>query len=153
MLGANTVESKLNVTVAISSEMEKAINLWNTMYKNKASWLHEPDDNDPIRIVSLGLPSMIASEKARTALIEFKSEITTPMEEVEVPNPDYKNPPDTMINEWGEEIPIMVSPTIQKEQPKTDTARAEFLNKQYDKLKKQLRKQLEYGMDLYLTYQ
>lgn len=148
MLGANTVENKLNVTVAISSEMEKAINLWNIMYKNKAPWLHEPDDNDPIRIVSLGLPSMIASEKARTALIEFKSEITTPMEEVEVPNPDYKDPPDTMINEWGEEIPIMVSPTIEKEQPKTDTARAEFLNKQYDKLKKQLRKQLEYGIAL-----
>lgn len=148
MLGANTVESKLNVTVAISSEMEKAINLWNTMYKNKASWLHEPDDNDPVRIVSLGLPSMIASEKARTALIEFKSEITTPMEDVEVPNPDFKDPLDTMINEWGEEIPIMVSPTIEKEQPKTDTARAEFLNKQYDKLKKQLRKQLEYGIAL-----
>lgn len=148
MLGANTVENKLNVTVAISSEMEKAINLWNTMYKNKASWLHEPDDNDPVRIVSLGLPAMIASEKARTALIEFKSEITTPMEDVEVPNPDYKDPPDTMINEWGEEIPIMVSPTIEKEQPKTDTQRAEFLNKQYDKLKKQLRKQLEYGIAL-----
>ena len=148
MLGANTVENKLNVTVAISSEMEKAINLWNTMYKNKSPWLHEPDDNDPIRIVSLGLPSMIASEKARTALIEFKSEITTPMEDVEVPNPDFKDPPDTMINEWGEEIPIMVSPTIEKEQPKTDTARAEFLNKQYDKLKKQLRKQLEYGIAL-----
>lgn len=148
MLGANTVESKLNVTVAISSEMEKAINTWNTMYKNKAPWLHEPDDNDPVRIVSLGLPSMIASEKARTALIEFKSEITTPMEDVEVPNPDFKDPPDTMLNEWGEEIPIMVSPTIEKEQPKTDTQRAEFLNKQYDKLKKQLRKQLEYGIAL-----
>ena len=148
MLGANTVENKLNVTVAISSEMEKAINLWNVMYKNKAPWLHEPDDTDPIRIVSLGLPSMIASEKARTALIEFKSEITTPMEDVEVPNPEYKNPPDTMINEWGEEVPIMVSPTIEKEQPKTDTQRAEFLNKQYDKLKKQLRKQLEYGIAL-----
>ena len=148
MLGANTIESKLNVTVAISSDMEKAINLWNTMYKNKAPWLHEPDDNDPIRIVSLGLPAMIASEKARTALLEFKSEITTPMEEVEVPNPDYKNPPDTQINEWGEEVPIIVSPKITKEQPKTDTSRAEFLNEQYTKLKKHLRTQLEYGIAL-----
>lgn len=148
MLGAQTIESKLNVTVAVSSEMEKAINLWNTMYKNKASWLHEPDDDNPVRIVSLGLPAMIASEKARTALIEFKSEITTPTEEVEVPNPDYKNPPDTQINEWGEEVPILVSPTIKEEQAVSDTARAEFLNKQYDKLKKQLRKQLEYGIAL-----
>ena len=148
MLGANTIESKLNVTVAISSEMEKAINLWNTMYKNKAPWLHEPDENDPIRIVSLGLPAMIASEKARTALIEFKSDITTPTETVEVPNPDYKEPPDTKINEWGEEVPILVSPTIEKDQPKTDTARAEFLNKQYTKLKEHLRTQLEYGVAL-----
>ena len=148
MLGANTIESKLNVTVAISSEMEKAINLWNAMYKNKAPWLHEPDENDPIRIVSLGLPAMIASEKARTALIEFKSDITTPTETVEVPNPDYKEPPDTKINEWGEEVPILVSPTIEKDQPKTDTARAEFLNKQYTKLKEHLRTQLEYGVAL-----
>ena len=148
MLGANTIESKLNVTVAISSEMEKAINLWNAMYKNKAPWLHEPDENDPIRIVSLGLPAMIASEKARTALIEFKSDITTPTETVEVPNPDFKNPPDTKINEWGEEVPILVSPTIEKDQPKTDTARAEFLNKQYTKLKQHLRTQLEYGVAL-----
>ena len=148
MLGANTIESKLNVTVAISSEMEKAINLWNAMYKNKAPWLHEPDENDPIRIVSLGLPAMIASEKARTALIEFKSDITTPTETVEVPNPDFKNPPDTKINEWGEEGPILVSPTIEKDQPKTDTARAEFLNKQYTKLKQHLRTQLEYGVAL-----
>ena len=148
MLGANTIESKLNVTVAISSEMEKAINLWNAMYKNKAPWLHEPDEKDPIRIVSLGLPAMIASEKARTALIEFKSDITTPTETVEVPNPDYKEPPDTKINEWGEEVPILVSPTIEKDQPKTDTARAEFLNKQYTKLKEHLRTQLEYGVAL-----
>ena len=148
MLGANTIESKLNVTVAISSEMEKAINLWNTMYKNRAPWLHEPTDEDPTRIVSLGLPAMIASEKARTALIEFKSEITVPMVEVEVPNPDYKEPPDTQINEWGEEVPILVEPTITEEQPKTDAARAEFLNKQYTKLKKHLRKQLEYGIAL-----
>lgn len=148
MLGAKTIESKLNVSVAISPEMEKAITTWNTLYRNKAPWLHEPDDNDPTRVVSLGLPAMIASEKARTALIEFKSEITTPTEEVEVPNPDYKNPPDTELNKWGQEVPKVVSPTITEDRPKTDTARAEFLNKQYEKLKKQLRKQLEYGIAL-----
>lgn len=148
MLGAKTIESKLNVSVAISPEMEKAITTWNTLYRNKAPWLHEPDDNDPTRVVSLGLPAMIASEKARTALIEFKSEITTPTEEVEVPNPDFKNPPDTELNRWGQEVPKVVSPTITEDRPKTDTARAEFLNKQYEKLKKHLRKQLEYGIAL-----
>lgn len=148
MLGAKTIESKLNVAVAISPEMEKAITTWNTLYRNKAPWLHEPSDEDPTRVVSLGLPSMIASEKARTALIEFKSEITTPTEEVEVDNPDYKNPPDTELNRWGQEVPVVVSPKITKEVPKTNTARAEFLNEQYNKLKKQLRKQLEYGIAL-----
>lgn len=148
MLGAKTIESKLNVAVAISPEMEKAITTWNTLYRNKAPWLHEPSDVDPTRVVSLGLPSMIASEKARTALLEFKSEITTPTEEVEVANPDYKNPPDTELNRWGQEVPKVVSPTITEERPKTNTARAEFLNKQYEKLKKHLRKQLEYGIAL-----
>ena len=148
MLGAKTIESKLNVSVAISPEMEKAITTWNTLYRNKAPWLHEPDDADPTRVVSLGLPAMIASEKARTALLEFKSEITTPTEEVEVDNPDYKNPPDTELNRWGQEVPKVVSPTITKDRPKTNTARAEFLNKQYEKLKKHLRKQLEYGIAL-----
>ena len=148
MIGSKSVESKLNVTVAISGEMEKALNLWSAMYRNKAPWLHEPDDNDPSRIVSLGLPALIASEKARTALIEFESEITTPTEEVEKPNPEYKNPPDTELNAWGQEVPKVVSETIVEEQPKSDTARAEFLNEQYTKLKRQLRRQLEYGIAL-----
>ena len=119
MLGAKTIESKLNVAVAISPEMEKAITTWNTLYRNKAPWLHEPSDVDPTRVVSLGLPSMIASEKARTALLEFKSEITTPTEEIEVANPDYKNPPDTELNRWGQEVPKVVSPTITEDRPKS----------------------------------
>ncbi len=148
MLGAKTIESKLNVAVAMSPEMEKAISVWNVLYRNKAPWLHEPDEDNPIRIVSLGLPSMIASEKARTALLEFQSEITVPTEEVEVPNPEYKNPPDMELNRWGQEVPKVVSPTITEEKPKTDGARAEFLNEQYKKLKRHLRKQLEYGVAL-----
>lgn len=148
MIGSKSIESKLNVTVAISGEMEKALNLWSAMYRNKAPWLKEPTDEDPSRIVSLGLPALIASEKARTALIEFQSEITTPTEEVEKPNPEYKNPPDMELNAWGQEVPKVVSETIVEEQPKSDTQRAEFLNEQYTKLKKQLRRQLEYGIAL-----
>lgn len=148
MIGSKSIESKLNVTVAISGEMEKALNLWSAMYRNKAPWLHEPDEKDPIRIVSLGLPAMIASEKARTALIEFESEITTPTEEVEVPNPEYKNPPDMEMNAWGQEVPKVQPETIVEERATSDTSRAEFLNEQYTKLKRQLRKQLEYGIAL-----
>lgn len=48
------------------------------MYKNQASWLHEPTLSNPIKIVSLGLPSFIASEKARMATLEMVTVITSP---------------------------------------------------------------------------
>lgn len=143
MIGARTIEKTLHVTPTISSEMENAIELWTDMYKNKAPWLKEPTYDDPSRIASLGLPAMIASEKARTALIELESEITAPTEEVEVDNPNYTEPtPD----EYGNVVPSLEPPTITEERPKTDTKRAEFLNEQYKKLKRKLRTQLEYGI-------
>ena len=143
MIGAKTIESTLNVTPAISSEMEVAINLWGKMYKGQAPWLHEPDDDDPTRIVSLGLPALIASEKARTALLEFNSEITTPTKEVEVKNPDYTEPKEDI---FGNIIPSMQPETITEDRPIGSTERAEYLNSQYEKLKAQLRRQLEYGI-------
>lgn len=143
MIGSKTIERELKIAPVISSQMEIAIGQWSQMYKNKAVWLHEPDAINPVRIVSLGLPALIASEKARTALIEFNSEITTPTEEFEVENPDYEEPePD----EFGNIIPTSQKPTIMEEKPVSDTGRAEFLEEQYKKLKKQLRKQIEYGI-------
>lgn len=143
MIGAKTIEKTLKVTPTISSQMEEAIQLWSDMYKGKAPWLREPDFNDPTRIVSLGLPSLIASEKARTALLEFNSEVTTPTEEVEVENPNYTEPtPD----EYGNIMPSIESKTIKEDRPKTDTNRATYLNEQYKKLKKKLRTQIEYGI-------
>lgn len=143
MIGSRTIEQTLHVTPAISSQMEHAIQLWADMYKNEAPWIREPSYENPTRVVSLGLPSMIASEKARTALIEFNSEITTPTEDVEVENPNYKEPkPD----EFGNILPTMEPKTIIESRPKTSTDRAEYLEKQYKKLKKQLRKQIEYGI-------
>lgn len=143
MIGSKVITDELRISPTISTEMEAAIQLWGDMYKNKAKWLHEPDDKDPTRIVSLGLASFIASEKARTALLEFNSEITTPTEDVEVDNPDYEEPePD----EFGNILPSIQPPTITEEQPTSDTGRAEYLNEQYAKLKKQLRTQLEFGI-------
>lgn len=143
MIGTRTIEQTLHVTPAISSKMEEAIQLWTDMYKNESPWLHEPSYNDPTRVVSLGLPAMISSEKARMCLLEFKSEITTPTEEVEVDNPEYQEPePDAL----GNIIPSAQPPTIIEEQPVGPTDRAEFLNKEYTKLKEQLRKQLEYAI-------
>lgn len=149
MIGSRTIQNELHVSYAISPQMEKAIQDWTLMYTNRAPWLHEPTDEDPTRIVSLGLPALIASEKARTALLELASEITPITEQVEVPNPDY--PGETQYTEGpnGEKIPIpkpMPSETIIEERVSGDSSRAEYLESQYKKLKKQLRKQIEYGI-------
>lgn len=143
MFGARTIEQTLHVTPTISAQMENAIQTWADLYKGQAPWLREPDFSNPTRIVSLGLPAMIASEKARTALIELESEITTPTEEVEVANPNYQEP---QPDEFGNIVPSLESATIIKERPKTSTARAKYLNEQYKKLKKKLRTQIEYGI-------
>ena len=149
MIGSRTIQNELHVSYAISPKMESSIQEWSNLYLNKAPWLHEPTDENPTRIVSLGLPAMIASEKARTALLELESEITTPTEEVEVPNPDYPGEPDFAMGADGEQIPLPTKPqpeTIVEERPVGDTSRAEYLESQYKKLKKQLRKQIEYGI-------
>lgn len=143
MIGGRTIEQTLHVTPIMSSQMESAIELWTAMYKGEAPWLKEPTQYDPVRIVSLGLPSLIASEKARTALLEMESEITTPTKEVEKENPNYVGPkPD----EFGNIMPSIEPKTIIEDKPVTSTDRADYLNEQYKKLKRQLRKQIEYGI-------
>lgn len=146
MIGARTIEQKLHVTPSISTQMEHAIELWTDMYKGQAPWLHEPTWADPTRVVSLGLPSLIASEKARTALLEFQSEITTPTEEVEVENPEYIKAQEAQQTMGQQFLVTSQPPTIKEDRPVGSTDRAEFLNKQYDKLKKNLRKYVEYGI-------
>ena len=143
MLGSRTIQSELHILPLISPDMEKAIELWGDLYKNDGDWLHEPDDDDPTRVVSLGLASMVASEKARTALIEWKSEITPKTEKVEVDNPDYKEPePDA----FGNIMPSAQPEKITQEKPMGKTDRADYLNEQYKKLKENIRVQLEYGI-------
>lgn len=149
MIGSRTIQNELHVSYAISPKMETAIQTWTNLYLNKAEWLHEPDEDNPARVVSLGLPAMIASEKARTALLELESEITPITEEKEVPNPDYPGEMQFTDGPDGEKIPLPTTPqpeTIIEEHTVGDTSRAEFLESQYKKLKKQLRKQIEYGI-------
>ena len=143
MIGARTIEQTLHVTPVISSQMEEAIQTWTDMYKNQAPWIKEPTAADPVRIVSLGLPAMIAAEKARMVVIEMESEITTPTKEIETKNPNYKEPePD----EFGNLIPSAEPEMITEEKPVGNTKRAEYLEGEYKKLKKQLRRQLEYAI-------
>lgn len=77
--GNTTIIEALGVNPATSAEMREAISLWTAMYMNKAEWLSdEPTVDEPIKVVSLGLPAAIASEKACMACLELKSEITCP---------------------------------------------------------------------------
>lgn len=145
MIGLHTtIEQTLNIAPAISNKMADAIEQWAQMYEDKAPWLHEPDYGDPTKIVSLGLPAFIASEKARMAVIELQSEITAPKDVKEVKNPDYF-PPVSDIN--GNFRVSGVSKTIIEEKVTSPTERADFMNEQYkSKLLPKLRTQLEYGI-------
>lgn len=141
MLSPNSVEQVLHITPAISGEMADRIQLWEDMYENHAPWL--VNDNEGAWVKSLNLASYIASEKARTALLEFETEITCPTIEVEKPNPDYKEP---TVDEFGNITHDGSTPTITEDVPVSDTARAEYMNRQYAKVKRKIRTQLEYGI-------
>ena len=124
MIPKKNIEEVLHVTPMVSDRMADAIQLWSDMYEGNSPWLKEPTSEDPERVVSLGLPAFIASEKARMVTLEMKSEITAPEPESS----------DTELN-------LATAPT-----PIVNSERAEYLEKQYKKLKKQLRRQLEYGI-------
>lgn len=143
MFPASAIKDAIRVEVAVSTKMVNAIQLWSEMYEGRAPWLKSPVPGYPERVVSLGLPALIASEKARMATIEMESEITPPMKDVEKENPDYVPP---SIDENGEVNMGRDSMLITEPEPDGPVERAEFLNEQYKKLKKQIRRQLEYGI-------
>ena len=166
MVSSRTIEKELNIAPLVSNEMANRIQLWQDMYKGQSPWLKKETYNDPTVIESLGLPQMIASEKARTALLEFKSEITTPMKEVEVEDNSVnaverfnnsldqteKNSPNSEPNQAKDGIRTpMYAPklTVKELVPKGPTERAEYLNKTYQcKVLSKLRRQIEYGIAL-----
>ncbi len=69
MLGKSTIETQLNIDIAVSSKMEAKIREWGNIYENKAPWLNE-------NVKSLELGSSIASEFVRFTMSEIKTEIT-----------------------------------------------------------------------------
>ena len=168
MVSSRTIEKELNIAPLVSNEMANKIQLWQDMYKGQSPWLRKATYNDPTVIESLGLPQMIASEKARTALLEFKSEITTPMKEVEVESEannaverfnesidtasTEKNSQTAETNqqEGGVRTPMFhPKATVKELVPKGPTERAEYLNKTYQcKVVSKLRRQIEYGIAL-----
>lgn len=143
MLGQKSIEQVLHISPTISGEMSEAINLWDLMYKDKAPWLKEPTYADPSEVKSLGLPAMIASEKARMVTLEMQSEITAPIEEIVEPNPAYIEP---VSDEFGNVVGGGVPRTLKKTVFIGDTTRAEYLNSQYKKLLDNIERQVEYGI-------
>lgn len=68
MLHINEAKRALNVDLAISSDMQSAIDLWASMFMDRAPWL---DDSTQ----SLGLPAAIVGEIARLTTIELESSV------------------------------------------------------------------------------
>lgn len=66
----NVLEQKLNIRIASSSAMERAISEWRQMYRNEAWWLGGDSD-----VRSQNLPATIANEFARLILTEFSFEM------------------------------------------------------------------------------
>jgi len=65
MIGKQTIKQAMQVDVAISEPMIRALELWTKMYANDAPWLKEGE------VYSLNLASAIASEVSRLVTLEL----------------------------------------------------------------------------------
>ena len=172
MIPKKTVEDVLHITPCVSDRMADAIQLWSDMYEGNSPWIREPTTDNPTRIVSLGLPALIASEKARMVTLEMKTEINAPMAEVELAVPTMPSAEDTtkqtgtqssnlgtnstpaigadnmdVVPGGTNSIPMSTAFQQKTERvPTGPTERADYLNGQYKKALRQIRRQLEYGI-------
>lgn len=142
MLPKKSIEDVIHISPAISDKMADAIQLWSDMYEGHSPWIKEATVIDPTRIVSLGLPAFIASEKARMATLEMKTEVTAPTEKTTTTNDEVRAEND----ESTENLEFGVYDVTTKDTPIGPTERADFLQSQYERLLKQIRRQLEYGI-------
>lgn len=69
MFGRGEIRGAIQAEIAVSQSMQTAIDLWWSMFQDKAPWLVE-------HVKSLGLPAAIASEISRLVLVELKSGVT-----------------------------------------------------------------------------
>lgn len=71
LLPKNSIEKQLNVSVATSAVMDRAIELWSRMYENNPPWR-----GGEAGVIPLNLPAAISEETARLILTEFKIEVS-----------------------------------------------------------------------------
>jgi A118 family predicted phage portal protein len=70
IMNKSTIESKMNIDIAMSNEMSTFIKDCKDIYEDKAKWV------DNKTVFSMNLGAGIASEIARLVTLEFKSEIS-----------------------------------------------------------------------------
>jgi A118 family predicted phage portal protein len=92
MIGRESIQQVLKVTPIVSDKMREAIELWEQMYKNESPWLNE-------NVHSLGIASLIASEKARMATIEMEIKVTGDSERAEFMKETFKQITSTIRKE------------------------------------------------------
>lgn len=63
------IKTELDIDIAISDVMSRALDLWTRMYQNDAPWLNETTK-------SMNLASAVAGEIARLVTLELKSEVS-----------------------------------------------------------------------------
>lgn len=69
MFNKNTIETKMNVDIAVSNDMSNAIDLWTQLYEDNAPWVNNKT------VFSMNTAAGIARTFAKLVTIEFKSEI------------------------------------------------------------------------------
>ncbi len=73
MISPSTIQDKMKIVPAISYKMQKAIQLWTTIYMNETIY-----DNDQNPLKSLNLGYIVADEKARMACLELQTKVYDP---------------------------------------------------------------------------
>ena len=86
MIGVKSVEQALHIQPVMSNKMEKAIELWDDMYRDEAPWLHEPTNANPNKIASLGIASFICFIAISTALSPLNGTFPVNNSNIKIPN-------------------------------------------------------------------
>jgi A118 family predicted phage portal protein len=89
MLPIRSVETVEKIETPLSTDMINALDLWHNMYTNHAPWL----TSDDVKVESMNLAAMIASEIARQVTLEMKWHISGPTgkngEDSDTPRAEY----------------------------------------------------------------
>lgn len=84
MIGKESIVNALKLTPVMSDLMRQSIEQWENMYMNQSPWLND-------KTKSLGIASLVASEKARMATLEMEVKITGTSEKAKFVQDTFKD--------------------------------------------------------------